>query len=111
MAPLTRFVSGRLAPNVTPFHPYLTNTSVHVQLRSVLSGAGVGILPDFMSAGHDSLVKVLPYEISFNRSFWFVVHEDYAQLERIRVCAAALIAGMCDAFKKGPEPGVYSHSM
>jgi len=89
-------------PLVDPsFHPHLTSTSVHVQLSAVLNGAGVGILPDFMTAGQNSLVRVLPDEISFNRSFWFVVHEDYAQLERIRVCAAALIEGIRDAFKKG----------
>jgi len=88
-------------PIVDPsFHPHLTSTSVHVQLRAALNGAGVGILPDFMTISHDSLVKVLPGEISFSRSFWFVVHEDYAQLERIRVCAAALIKGMRAALKK-----------
>ncbi len=88
-------------PLVDPsFHQHLTSTSVHVQLGAVLNGAGVGILPDFMTRGHDDLVRVLPKEISFSRSFWFVVHEDYAQLERIRVCAAALIEGMRSAFKK-----------
>ncbi len=88
-------------PLVDPsFHPHLTSTSVHVQLSAILNGAGVGILPDFMTRGHDALVRVLPAEISFARSFWFVVHEDYAQLERIRVCAAALIDGMRAAFKK-----------
>lgn len=82
-------------PLVDPsLHPRLTSTSVHVQLQGVLNGAGVGILPDFMTASHDILQKILPDEISFKRSFWFIVHEDYAQLERIRVCAAALIKGM-----------------
>lgn len=82
-------------PVINPsFHPHLTSTSVHVQLRAVRNGAGVGILPDFMTQSHPELVKVLREEISFNRSFWFVVHEDYAQLERIRVCSSLIIERM-----------------
>ena len=87
-------------PLVDPsFHPRFTSTSVHVQLQAILNGAGVGILPDFMTSSHDNLLKVLPAEISFKRSFWFIVHEDYAQLERIRICSAALIEGMQAALR------------
>jgi len=87
-------------PLVDPsFHPRFTSTSVLVQLQAVLNGAGVGILPDFMTASHDDLQKVLPSEISFKRAFWFIVHEDYAQLERIRVCASALIGTMQTALR------------
>ena len=90
-------------PLVDPsFNPRLTSTSVHVQLQAILNGAGVGILPDFMTHSHDNLQKVLPEEISFKRSFWFIVHEDYAQLERIRVCSAILIKTMQTALKNIP---------
>ncbi len=85
------------------FNPHLTSTSIHVQLRALLNGAGVGILPDFMTAPHESLVKVLPDEISFKRSFWYIVHEDYAQLERVRVCSKAIIEGMRAVLKSMPK--------
>ena len=40
------------------------------------------------------LQKVLPEQISFTRSFWFIVHEDYANLERVRVVSDAIIEGI-----------------
>jgi len=79
-------------PLVSPdIKPHLTSTSVHVQLEATLSDAGVCILHDFMAAPHPQLQKVLPEAISFTRSFWYVVHEDYAKLERVRVVSSAII--------------------
>ncbi|MEM7464667.1 MAG: LysR family transcriptional regulator [Pseudomonadota bacterium] len=82
-------------PLVSPdIKPHLTSTSVHVQLEATLADGGVCILHDFMAAQYDQLVRVLPDEISFTRSFWFIVHEDYAKLERIRVVSDAIIQHM-----------------
>ncbi len=79
-------------PLVSPdIKPYLTSTSVHVQLEATLADAGVCILHDFMAAPYKQLRKVLPEQISFTRSFWYVVHEDYAKLERVRVVSEAII--------------------
>lgn len=79
-------------PLVSPdIKPHLTSTSVHVQLEATLSDAGVCILHDFMAAPHAQLQKVLPEVISFTRSFWYVVHEDYAKLERVKVVSNAII--------------------
>lgn len=79
-------------PLVSPdIKPHLTSTSVHVQLEATLSDAGVCILHDFMAAPHTQLQKVLPEAISFTRSFWYVVHEDYAKLERVKVVSNAII--------------------
>ena len=79
-------------PLVSPdIKPYLTSTSVHVQLEATLADAGVCILHDFMAAPFTQLRKVLPEQISFTRSFWYVVHEDYAKLERVRVVSEAII--------------------
>jgi hypothetical protein len=36
----------------------------------------------------------LPEKISFTRAFWFIVHEDYARLERIRIVSEAIIQHM-----------------
>lgn len=69
----------------------LTATSVHVQSSAILNGAGVGIMHDFMAAPHPELVKILPSKISLKRSLWAVVHEDYSELERIRVVSRAIV--------------------
>lgn len=90
----------------TSFRPHLTSTSVHVQLQAALHGAGLAILPDFMTREHQSLTRVLPQDVSFSRSFWYVVHEDYAQLERIRVCASALIEGIRKTLKTNEDKAV-----
>lgn len=82
-------------PLVDPtFRPHLTSTSVHVQLEAILNGAGVGIVHDFMAERHADLVPVLPDEISFTRTFWSVVHQDYAEIERIRICTNAIVSHM-----------------
>jgi DNA-binding transcriptional LysR family regulator len=82
-------------PLVSPdIKPHLTSTSVHVQLEATLNDAGVCILHDFMAAPYKQLQKVLPEQISFTRSFWFIVHEDYANLERVRVVSDAIIEGI-----------------
>ncbi len=82
-------------PLVSPdIRPHLTSTSVHVQLAATLADGGLCILHDFMAAQHPQLVKVLPEQISFTRAFWFIVHEDMAKLERIRVVSEAIVDGM-----------------
>jgi DNA-binding transcriptional LysR family regulator len=74
--------------------PHLTSTSVHVQLEATLRHGGVCILHDFMARQYPQLRRVLAEEISFTRSFYFIVHEDYAKLERIRIVSDAIIEGM-----------------
>lgn len=87
-------------PLVDPaFRPHLTSTSVHVQLEAVLNGAGVGIVHDFMASRHPNLERVLSDEVSFTRTFWSVVHEDYADIERIRICANAIVNHMRSALR------------
>ena len=87
-------------PLIDPdLEPRLTSTSVHVQLYATLNGAGVCILHDFMADNHDNLVKVLERKISFTRSFWLIVHEDYASIERIRVCSSHIVKRMRELLK------------
>lgn len=91
-------------PLVDPtFRPHLTSTSVHVQLEAVLNGAGVGIVHDFMASRHPHLKRLLPDEVSFTRTFWSVVHEDYADIERIRICSNAIVAHMRSALRAKPN--------
>ncbi len=79
-------------PLVSPdIKPYLTSTSVHVQLEATLANGGVCFIHDFIARQYPQLVKVLPEEISFTRTFWYIVHEDYAKLHRIKVVSKAII--------------------
>ena len=87
-----------ISPDVKPF---LTSTSVHVQMEAALQNGGVCILHDFMAAKHPQLVKVLPEEISFTRTFWYIVHEDYSKLHRIKIVSDALIAAIREQVKVG----------
>jgi len=88
-------------PLIDPdFRPHLTSTSVHVQMEAVLNGAGIAIMHDFMAERHPELEQVLPEDISFTRTFWSIVHEDYAEVERIRVC----VAGIVDHMRKRLKP-------
>lgn len=82
------------------YRPYLTSTSIHVQLSAVQNGAGVGILPDFMTCNDSNLVKVLPEDIDITRTFWYIVQDDLAQLERVKVCAVAIIKHMRQTFRE-----------
>lgn len=74
--------------------PHLTSNSVHVQLEATLRNGGVCILHDFVAEKYPQLVRVLSDEISFKRAFYFVVHEDYAELERIRVVSETVVEAM-----------------
>jgi len=47
-----------------------------------------------MAKQYPQLRKVLPEKINFTRSFYFIVHEDYAKLERIRIVSDAIIEEM-----------------
>lgn len=72
-------------PLIDPgFTLQITSTSVHVQLQAILKGAGAGIVHDFMAERYPQLCKILPGKISFTRSFWVSVQEDYADVNRIR---------------------------
>jgi len=79
-------------PLVSPdIKPYLTSSSVHVQLEATLANGGVCILHDFIAKQYPQLQRVLPDEISFTRTFWYIVHEDYAKLQRIKVVSDKII--------------------
>lgn len=65
--------------------PTFSSSTVSVQLEAVKAGAGVGVIPDFMTKGCDNLVCVLPEKVCIRQSFWLSVHSDLHHLTRIRV--------------------------
>ncbi|WP_085809240.1 LysR family transcriptional regulator [Sphingomonas sp. TZW2008] len=62
----------------------LRSTSINVQHAMVRSGAGIGILPDFVAASDTALVPVLPNDVALSRTFWLVTHADGHAAPRIQ---------------------------
>ncbi|WP_144576172.1 LysR family transcriptional regulator [Agrobacterium sp. DE0009] len=53
------------------------------QTEAVRSGAGIGILHNYIAGQYPELRRILP-EISINRSYWTAYHESARQLVRVR---------------------------
>ena len=69
------------------------------QFQSVLSGAGIAVLHDFLATGHPGLMPVLP-ELRVTRSYWVVFHESLKENARVRACADFLTR----AVRSSPTP-------
>lgn len=67
----------------------LRSTSINVQYAMVRSGAGIGILPDFVASADPALVPLLP-GVALTRSFWLVTHADGHATPRIQAVSAWL---------------------
>ena len=59
------------------------------QLEAVRSGAGIGILHDFMTGSVDGLIRLFP-ETRAVRSYWAVWHENLGTSRRVAAVVAAL---------------------
>lgn len=53
------------------------------QTEAVRSGAGVGILHDYIARQYQELVRILP-EVSIRRAYWTTYHESARDLVRVR---------------------------
>jgi DNA-binding transcriptional LysR family regulator len=62
----------------------LESSNIFAQLRATLAGAGLCVLPGFLAAEESGLVRVLADEVSLTRSLWMVVHQDLAELARVK---------------------------
>jgi DNA-binding transcriptional LysR family regulator len=60
------------------------SSNLVAQLRATLAGAGLCVLPGFLAAEEEGLVRVLASEISLTRSLWLTVHQDLAELARVK---------------------------
>jgi DNA-binding transcriptional LysR family regulator len=62
----------------------LRASTLEMQLAFVMAGGGVGMLPDFMAIGNDSLAEATPAEPPLLRGIWLVVHTDMKGVPAIR---------------------------
>ena len=74
--------------------PAVASTSLLVQLEMVAAGAGLGMLPEFMARRRPGLVPVMPEVTRITRAYWLVMHQDTAELARIRRVARAFADAM-----------------
>jgi DNA-binding transcriptional LysR family regulator len=59
------------------------STSINVQHAMIRTGAGIGILPDFIARRDERLVGILSDQVALGRTFWLVTHEDTHATPRI----------------------------
>jgi len=79
---------------VREVRPQLTSTSLLVQLRWALAGAGVCILPDFIARTYPDLIPIRPREIALTRSFYLIRHATEVRLKRVSAVAERVVAGV-----------------
>lgn len=65
--------------------PKLSSTSVVAQMESTKAGAGICVLPTFMTANEPSLIHILPDQAQLTRSFWLIIHSDMRAIARIKI--------------------------
>jgi DNA-binding transcriptional LysR family regulator len=53
------------------------------QTEAVRSGAGIGILHDYIARQYPELVRILP-EVTIRRAYWTTYHESARDLVRVR---------------------------
>lgn len=71
--------------------PAIRSSSIIAQLEATAAGAGLCVLPCFMTRNRPALVRVLPDEIRLKRTFWLITHSDAQRLARVRTALDFLV--------------------
>jgi DNA-binding transcriptional LysR family regulator len=64
-------------------HVVFRSTNVSAQYNAILDGLGLGLVHCFMAQRENRLQVVLPEQISVERTYWLVVHEDLRHVARV----------------------------
>jgi DNA-binding transcriptional LysR family regulator len=59
------------------------STNVSAQYNAILHGIGLGLVHCFMAYREPRLQVILPRQISVERTYWLLVHEDLRQVARV----------------------------
>lgn len=65
-------------------------STVELQVAATRAGGGIAILPDFMVAGEEGLVRIPENEPLLTRDIWLAVHSDLRDVPIIRAVMQAL---------------------
>ena len=64
-------------------HVVFRSTNVTAQYNAIVNGIGLGVVHCFMARDEDLLVPVLTDQISVERAYWLLVHEDLRKVARV----------------------------
>ncbi len=64
-------------------HVVFRSTNVSAQFNAILDGLGLGLVHCFMAQRENRLQVVLPEQISVERTYWLLVHEDLRHVARV----------------------------
>ena len=64
-------------------HVVFRSTNVSAQFNAILNAAGLGMVHCFMALNQPRLDVILPRDISVERSYWLLVHEDLRHVARV----------------------------
>lgn len=79
-------------PQLLPqLRPQLASSNLVAQFNACRAGAGLCILPAFMAAGEDGLVRILPDDVALTRTFWLILHADLRDTARVRAVADFIV--------------------
>jgi DNA-binding transcriptional LysR family regulator len=67
--------------------PQVESSNLVAQYKATLAGAGICVLPNFITKEYGEFVPVLPETVRLTRSFWMVTPMDLRDLVRIRLVA------------------------
>lgn len=86
-------------------NPDIACSSVLAQLEIVRTGEGKGVLADFLVQRHPEMVPTEPDRPPLERTLWLRVHEDMADLIRVRKTIDYLVS-MCRSDRKLFTPSI-----
>lgn len=67
--------------------PRIRSSNLIAQMNAAATGAGICVLPCFLTRTRPELVRILADDVRLIRTFWMIVHSDMRQLSRIRTTA------------------------
>ena len=64
-------------------HVVFRSTNVSAQFNAIVQGIGLGFVHCFMAQREPRLQVVLPQQLSVERTYWLLVHEDLRHVARV----------------------------
>ncbi len=64
-------------------HVVFRSTNVSAQFNAILEGLGLGLVHCFMAQRENRLQVILPEQVSVERTYWLLVHEDLRHVARV----------------------------
>lgn len=86
-----------LARSVAPdMRESVTSTNVFVHVEATRAAAGLGLLPCFMAARHDDLIRVLPDAVALQLTYWLVTRAETMRRPEVAAVVDAIRTRMAD---------------